>query len=89
MSEKPQMPIDSVPRELVKDIVPGEKIWTLYYRYGAVPHLHKNFRYTGTMLEAINRSREHCIRMGYTFICVRPFLVDLEIQEAKRAENQD
>ena len=75
--------------------VPGtpvatKKIWTLYYRYGSVPMLHKNFEFPGTMLDAINRGREHCIKMGYKFICVRPFLVDLGEQEKRREEgNQE
>lgn len=62
------------------------KTWTLYYRYGSVPVLHKNFEFSGTMLDAINRGREHCIKMGYKFICVRPFLVDLYEQEKRREE---
>ena len=64
------------------------RIWTLYYRYGAVPYLHKNFNCDGSMLDAINRARQHCIVMGYKFICVRPFLIDLDEQERRREEGE-
>ena len=63
------------------------RIWTLYYRYGNIPHQQKNFIMLDnnpSMKDAIERAREHCIRMGYRFICVRPFLVDLDEQESRK-----
>ena len=63
------------------------KIWTLYYRYGNVPHLFKNFIMEGTMADAITRARSHCIIMNYRFICIRPFLVDLEEQEIRKSKS--
>lgn len=62
------------------------RIWALYYRYGTVPQLVKHFINDGTLQDAIIRAREHCIKMGYRFICVRPFLIDFEEQENRRQQ---
>ena len=61
------------------------RIWTLYFRYGNIPYQFKNFIQDGTMAEAISRAREHCIKMNYRFICIRPFLIDLEEQEIRKS----
>jgi len=65
------------------------RMWTLYYRYGTVPQLQKTFIHEGDLLAAINRAREHCVKMGYRFICVRPFLIDLEEQEQRRLKGDE
>lgn len=44
----------------------------------------KVFRFDGDLKNAIVRGRQHCDKMGYVFIQVRPFIVDLEHQEEKR-----
>lgn len=44
----------------------------------------KVFRFDGDLKNAIVRGRQHCEKMGYVFIQVRPFIVDLEHQEEKR-----
>ena len=83
---------ETTPRKIptATELINSKKVWTLYFRYGSVPFLHKNFIHDGNMLDAINRARQHCIIMGYKFICVRPFLIDLDEQEKRREEgNQD
>lgn len=84
------MPVETLDKKAIPSIpvVEVKKTWTLYFRYGSVPILHKNFDLEGNMLDAINRARQHCIIMGYKFICVRPFLIDLDEQEKRRQEGQ-
>lgn len=80
------MPQDPVPQK--KSKYPSD-VWVLYYRYGTIPCLQKFFRFGGDMVGAINRAREHCIKMNYQFICIRPFLVDLDEQEIRREERKN
>jgi len=35
---------------------------------------------------AIERGQQHCIKMAYKFIKVRPFIVDLDERERRRNE---
>ena len=80
-----EKPIPTAPLAPIPETI---RTWTLYFRYGSVPILHKNFNLPGNMLDAINRARQHCIIMGYKFICVRPLLIDLDEQEKRRQEGQ-
>lgn len=47
----------------------------------------KYFELVGHLSDAIKRGQEHCSVMGYKFVQVRPFFVDLDLQEAHLKEN--
>ncbi len=64
-----------------------KRSYILYYRFGKIPQLTKVFEFTGDLKSAIIRGREHCIKMGYAFIIVLPFVVDLADQESRKADN--
>ncbi len=66
--------------------VQKERSYILYYRYAKIPSLFKVFQFKGTLQQAIMRGREHCLKMGYLFILVLPFMVDLEDQEQRKAK---
>ena len=42
----------------------------------------KHFQLVGHLSDAIKRGQEHCNVMAYKFVQVRPFFVDLDLQEA-------
>ena len=61
-----------------------QKFWTLYYHFGNTIPQTLNFPFEGSMAEAANRAREHCTVMGYRFIKIRPFIVDLQDREERK-----
>lgn len=75
------VPVPGLPKDVGKGI-----IFTLFYRYGNVPVLFENFVMPeGTSLpEAIAKGREHCLRMSYRFLYVKPFIYDMEAAEQKK-----
>jgi len=66
--------------------VQKDRTYILYYRYAKIPSLFKVFPFRGTLQQAIMRGREHCLKMGYLFILVLPFMVDLDDQEQRKAK---
>ena len=48
----------------------------------------KHFPFVGHLADAIQRGQEHCNVMGYKFVQVRPFFIDLDLQEAHLKENR-
>ena len=55
--------------------------YTLYYRYPTTKPLSKSFYLDDNLSMAIKRGRAHCEEMGCLFICVRPLIVNLDLQE--------
>lgn len=49
----------------------------------------KHFHHPENLNAAIKRGRDHCLVMGYHFIQVRPFFVDLDKQESDYLTNKD
>lgn len=64
------------------------RVFRLQYRQGNEIK-EKHFNFSGPLQEAILRGRDHCEKMGYRFILVRPFIVDLEHQEKLKNESGD
>jgi hypothetical protein len=64
------------------------KLWILIYHFGATFPNTLNFPFDGTMTEAMQRAREHCDVMGYRFIKIRPFIVDLDDRERRKKEGK-
>ena len=63
---------------------PLENLWTLTFRQGQNPRTQtKNFRFTGSLREAIERFRLYCEKTNRTFIVVVPFLSHFENEEAQ------
>ncbi len=78
--------IDAAAPPLASGIVKDpSKIWILFYRHGVNPSCYKGFYHDGTMREAQNRAQKHCNVMGYRYIYIRPFMVDIDKEEADRA----
>ena len=65
-------------------ILNTKKLWTMYYHFGNTIQQTLNFPFDGTMSEAAQRAREHCIVMSYRFIKIRPFIVDFEDRERRK-----
>ncbi len=57
-----------------------ERIFVLHFKHQNQIK-QKNFNFRGPLQEAILRGKEHCNTMGYRFVLVRPFVVDLDHQE--------
>ena len=49
----------------------------------------KTFAFNGMLHDAIHRFSKHCGVMGYRFISVRPFMVDLDEQEQRKLSNPE
>lgn len=60
------------------------RTWTLFYRFGNRPVIEKHFFFDGDLMAARKRGIQHCDVMGYIFIFVRPFIVDLTYQESMK-----
>lgn len=76
--------------ELRNSIIAGKlfpRVYELFYRYDTTRPLSKSFCFNGPLSEAIKRGRDHCRFMGCRFICVRPDIVDLDIQEEDKKQN--
>ena len=58
-----------------------------FYRQGSFGPLEKVFLFTGSLLEAKDKFYKHCKSMGYQFIIVRPYEVDLDEQEKMKNED--
>lgn len=90
MSPETQL-TNSIPA-IKKDVFLSEmrepRFWTLYYRHSNIPQLTKGFKFEGSLAQAIRRGKDHCEKMGYLFICVRPMIVDLDYQEIVYARSQ-
>ena len=68
--------------ESVATLAAGGNLFCMYYRHGVNPGLTKIFYYSGNFQEAKKRAESHCGIMGYKFIWLRPFVVDLDAEEA-------
>ncbi len=64
--------------ELFED---GTRSYVLHFRAGNRPPLQKTFLFQGSLAEAIERSKSHCLKMNYRFCGCYPFFVDLDLQE--------
>ena len=74
-------------RDGVPEVDPLENVWTLTFRQGQNPRTQtKNFRFAGSLREAIERFRLYCEKTNRTFIVVTPFLSQFEIEEKKHLE---
>lgn len=64
-----------------------EDIHILYYRHGNDPRTQvMHFKYPGDFKSAIARGRNFCERVGYRFIQVRKFLVNLDELERRSGD---
>lgn len=78
-------PYVAPPSEVVKE---RERIYILSYRHQNQVKT-KNFNFRGPLKDAIERGRVHCKSMGYIFVLVRPFVIDLEHQEDLKNNSPD
>jgi hypothetical protein len=65
-----------------------KRAYTLWYRYRATAPFSKNFYYEGDLHDAAEAGRRHCQIMGFRFVIVRPFIIDLRNQEARKLSNE-
>lgn len=65
-----------------------ERIYILHFRQGNQVQI-KHFNFTGNLKDAAERAKIHCERMGYRFIFVRPFVVDLDHQESMKNSEEE
>lgn len=64
------------------------KLWILWYRHSVNPHAQfKCFEFDGDLRAAVVRCQKHCEVMGFRFIMVRPFVVDLTDEEVNKVES--
>jgi hypothetical protein len=59
-------------------------LYTLWYRSGSHPNLHKNFFFLGDISEATKEGQRHCSAMNYQFIYVKHFLSLFSLDESRR-----
>lgn len=64
-----------------------ERVFILFYHYRASAPQQRVFNHKGDLPTAIERGSEHCKKMGYRFIKVRPFIVDLDSIEKSREDS--
>ena len=75
-------------QNLIHSTKPLKRIYILTFRRGSSLQT-KNFNHDGDLKDAIQRGRDHCAKMGYVFVLVRPFVVDLEHQEDLKMKGQE
>jgi hypothetical protein len=63
-------------------------LWKLRFARSIHPPDELVFSFINDKVKAIQRGREHCLRMNYKFISVRPFLVSLDRAEKALAEGR-
>jgi len=82
----PAMPAAPIPNrsqeEIANAVTECDNLYIFYYRHGVNPGLQKIFFHKGTFATAKKRAEQHCGIMGYKFIWIRPFIVDLDVEEA-------
>lgn len=61
--------------------------YRLYFKHRGRAPLEKVFPFQGTLKDAIERGQKHCIAMGYGFIIVKPYEVDLDEQEKLKKQD--
>lgn len=68
----------------------NRNIFTLFYRYGNVPSLSENFVMPSgsTIVDAIQKGRQHCLLMNYKFLYVKPFIYDMEMAEQRKKDGK-
>ena len=59
----------------------ARKLYKLYFKKGSNPRCEIIFELPGTLVDAINRGRDHCVKMNYKFIHVEQYLLDLDAVE--------
>lgn len=59
-------------------------LYIMFYRHGMNANLTKGFFCEGDLVAAQRRAREHCKKMNYHFIFVRPLICDLDLEEDYR-----
>ena len=78
----PGIPNAATIAESVSALASGGNLFAMYYRHGVNPGLTKIFYFDGTFQEAKKRAEAHCGIMGYKYIWLRPFIVDLDAEES-------
>lgn len=58
-----------------------DQVYILFYRHGMNPQCQKGFTFNGDLKAAVERAKQHCQRMGYRYIFVRPLVSNLEDDE--------
>ena len=64
------------------------RTFTLYYHYKASIPLTIHFEFDGDLRAAAARGLDHCKVMNYRFIKVRPLIVDLDLREQRRLDEE-
>jgi hypothetical protein len=65
----------------------NRRLYILYYRFRSSIPFSKVFPFDGPLVGAAERGKKHCELMGYSFVIVRPFIVDLEHQEKRKLDD--
>ena len=88
MSEKVPLTIDDLLARIVKlEVYASERVYVLHFKSRNLGPLKKVFRLNGTLKDAITLGQTHCIKMGYGFIIVKPYEVNLNHQEQLKKED--
>lgn len=77
-------PVASSSINVVETPLTRERVFIGFYHFKASRPHERQFYHKGDLASARDRFYQHCTIMGYRFISVRPFIVDLEIIEASR-----
>jgi len=59
-------------------------LWSMHYRQGNNPDLTKRFYFINDMKMARRRADQHCKVMGFILNYVKPFISDIDADEARR-----
>ncbi len=78
----PGLPDNKSQQEIADTVAQAANLYVFYYRHGVNPGLSKIFYFSGGFKEAKSRAEKHCGIMGYKFIWIRPFIVDLDAEES-------
>lgn len=65
----------------------SQRVFILHFKSRNLGPLTKLFRINGTLRDAIEIGQSHCIKMGYGFIIVKPYEVNLKAQETLKKED--
>ena len=91
---EPQIP--KVKSKLISTLKTAkERVYAGYYRFRTSEPKVKSFVLVyedgnpAPLQDAVLRFREHCDKMGYRFLCVRPSLVGLDDQEELKYRDPD
>lgn len=90
VTEKKPLTLEDLSARLeLLEALARKRIFKGHYRQGSFGPIEKVFTFEGNLEQAKNRFFQHCKSMGYIFIIVKPYEVDLDAQEKQKLDDPE